>query len=157
MSLIIISEPKNKNGKYELTEAKLRGLIQEAYDKGYRVGQAKPKYELQPYIAYPGNSGTGTGVEKQPSINDPFWYERKPTPWWGEVTCETAPEAKYVPGITTTGTQGSDSTSGGFKGNAETTLLNGRYDAETVNCLHKTELFGGCSCCNIKGEEEKPT
>jgi hypothetical protein len=49
MSLIIISEPKNKNGKYEITEEKLRELIQEAYDKGYKDGQAKPKYELQPY------------------------------------------------------------------------------------------------------------
>ncbi len=154
MSLIIISEPKNKNGNYEITEEKLRDLIQEAYDKGYKDGQAKPKYELQPYtIPSDGNKGFG----KQPNINDPFWYERNPTPWWGEVTCETAPEAKYVPGITATSTQGSDSNSGGFKGNVETTLLNGCCDTEAVNCLHKTELFGGCSCCNIKGEEEKPT
>lgn len=150
MSLIIISEPKNKNGKYEITEEKLRELIQEAYDKGYKDGQAKPKYELQPYtLPCDGNKG----LERQPNINDRFWYERQTTPWWGEVTCETVPKANYVSGITTTGAQGSDSTSG----SVETTLLNGRYDAETANCLHKTELFGGCSCCNIKGEEEKPT
>jgi hypothetical protein len=152
MSLIIISEPKNKNGNYEITEEKLRELIQEAYDKGYKDGQAKPKYELQPYTL-PGNGG----LIKQPNINDPFWYERNPTPWWKEVTCDTVPDVNYVPGVAATGTQGSDSTSGGFKGNVETTLLNECCDTEAVNCLHKTELFGGCSCCNIKGEEEKPT
>ena len=138
MSLIIISEPKNKNGKYELTEGKLRDLIQEAYDKGYKDGQAKPKYELQPYtLPCDGNKGFG----KQPNINDPFWYERNPTPWWGEVTCETAPEAKYVPGITATSTQGSDSNSGGFKGNVETTLL---------NCMKQGDVFPDsteCKCC----------
>lgn len=150
MSLIIISEPKNKNGKYEITEEKLRELIQEAYDKGYKDGQAKPKYELQPYtLPCDGNKG----LERQPNINDRFWYERQTTPWWGEVTCDTVPKANYAPGITATGTQGSDSTSGSVK----TTLLNGCCDTETVNCLHKTELFGGCSCCSIKGEEEKPT
>ena len=148
MSLIIISEPKNKNGKYEITEEKLRELIQEAYDKGYKDGQAKPKYELQPYTDYPGNSGTGLG--KQPSINDPFWYERKLTPWWGEVTCDTIPKANYVPGVTATGTQGSDSNSGSFKGNVETTLL---------NCMKKGDVFpdstecscsGNCSCGGAK-------
>jgi len=157
MSLIIISEPKNKNGNYEITEEKLRDLIQEAYDKGYKDGQAKPRYELQPYTTYPGNGGTGTGIEKQPNINDPFWYERNPTPWWREVTCDIVPKTTYAPEITAISTQDSDSTSGGFKGNVKTTLLNGRYDAEAANCLHKTELFSGCSCCNVKGEEEKPT
>jgi hypothetical protein len=145
MSLIIISEPKNKNGKYELTEEKLRDLIQEAYDKGYKDGQAKPKYELQPYTL-PGNGG----LIKQPNINDPFWYERNPTPWWGEVTCDTVPDVNYVPGVTTTSTQGSDSTSGGFKGNVETTLL---------NCMKKGDVFpdstecscsGNCSCGGAK-------
>ena len=138
MSLIIISEPKNKNGKYELTEEKLRDLIQEAYDKGYKDGQDKPKYELQPYaIPCDGNKGLG----KQPNINDPFWYERNPTPWWGEVTCDTIPKANYVPGITATGTQGSDSASGGFKGNVETTLL---------NCMKNGDVFPDdteCKCC----------
>ena len=63
MSLIIISEPKNKNGKYELTEGKLRDLIQEAYDKGYKDGQVKPKYELQPYtLPCDGNKGFGKQV-----------------------------------------------------------------------------------------------
>lgn len=134
MSLIIISEPKNKNGKYELTEEKLRDLIQEAYDKGYKDGQAKPKYELQPYVI-------PCDGKKQPNINDQFWYERQTTPWWGEVTCETAPEATYVPGITATGTQGSDSNSGGFKGTVKTTLL---------NCMKQGNVFPDdtdCSCC----------
>ena len=134
MSLIIISEPKNKNGKYELTEEKLRDLIQEAYDKGYKDGQAKSKYELQPYVI-------PCDGKKQPNINDQFWYERQTTPWWGEVTCETAPEATYVPGITATGTQGSDSNSGGFKGTVKTTLL---------NCMKQGNVFSDdtdCSCC----------
>ena len=134
MSLIIISEPKNKNGKYEITEEKLRELIQEAYDKGYKDGQAKPKYELQPYVI-------PCDDKKQPNINDRFWYERQTTPWWGEVTCETAPEATYVPGISATGTKGSDSTSGGFKGNVETTLL---------NCMKQGDVFPDsteCNCC----------
>lgn len=87
-NVIIITEPKNKNGNYEFTEEKLRDLIQDAYNKGYTDGQAKPKFELQPRTNYPGNSGTGTGIEKQPNISDPFWYERNPTPWWGEVTCK---------------------------------------------------------------------
>ena len=136
MSLIIISEPKNKNGKYELTEGKLRDLIQEAYDKGYKDGQAKPKYELQPY-AIPCDD------KKQPNINDRFWYERQTTPWWGEVTCETVPEATYVPGITSTSAHGSDSNSGGFKGNVETTLLN-------CTCMKQGDVFPDnteCNCC----------
>lgn len=151
LSVIFITDEK-KNGKYQITEERLKELLQQAYDQGYKEGQAKPKYELQPY-AIPCDD------KKQPNINDRFWYERQTTPWWGEVTCETVPEATYVPGITSTGAKGSDSTSGGFKGNVETTLLNGRYDAEAVNCLHKTEVFtdGCCSCCNTTGEEEKPT
>ena len=149
LSVIFITDEK-KNGKYQITEERLKELLQQAYDQGYKEGQAKPKYELQPY-AIPCDD------KKQPNINDRFWYERQTTPWWGEVTCETAPEATYVPGITATGTKGSDSISGGFKGNVETTLLNKCCDAEAVNCLHKTDLFSTCSCCNTTGEEEKPT
>lgn len=153
LSVIFITDEK-KNGKYQITEERLKELLQQAYDQGYKEGQAKPKYELQPYtLPCDGNKGFG----KQPNINDPFWYERNPTPWWKEVTCDTVPDVNFVPGITATSAQDSDSTSGGFKGNVKTTLLNGRYDAEAVNCLHKTELFGGCSCCTTTGEEEKPT
>ena len=141
LSVIFITDEK-KNGKYQITEERLKELLQQAYDQGYKEGQAKPKYELQPY-AIPCDD------KKQPNINDRFWYERQTTPWWGEVTCETAPKANY---------EGSTCvSSGGFKGNVETTLLNKCCDAEAVNCLHKTDLFSTCSCCNTSGEEEKPT
>ena len=151
LSVIFITDEK-KDGKYQITEERLKELLQQAYDQGYKEGQAKSKYELQPYTL-----PSDGGLVKQPKINDPFWYERQTTPWWNEVTCETAPEATYVPGITSTSTQGSDSTSGGFKGNVETTLFNKCCDTEAVNCLHKTDLFSACSCCNNAGEEEKPT
>ena len=65
--------------------------------KAIKMDKLNQSMKLQPYTL-PGNGG----LIKQPNINDPFWYERNPTPWWGEVTCETAPEAKYVPGITAT-------------------------------------------------------
>ena len=144
LSVIFITDEK-KDGKYQITEERLKELLQQAYDQGYKEGQAKPKYELQPYTI-------PCDDKKQPNINDRFWYERQTTPWWGEVTCETAPEAKYPSSICSSST-------GGFKGNVETTLFNKCCDAESVNCLHKTEVFtdGCCSCCNATGEEEKPT
>lgn len=79
MSLIIITESKNKNGNYELTERKLRDLIQDAYNKGYTDGKLA------------GNSNTGWPLNPTPTpyYDDNIRYKdsNKPTPWWTEVTC----------------------------------------------------------------------
>lgn len=80
MSLIIITESKNKNGNYELTERKLRDLIQDAYNKGYTDGK----------LAGSSNSGWGyPSIQPSPYYDDNIRYKdsNKPTPWWTEVTC----------------------------------------------------------------------
>ena len=82
MSLIIITESKNKNGNYELTEKQLRDLIQDAYNKGYTDGKLA------------GNSNSGWGypsIQPSPYYDDNIRYKdsNKPTPWWSEVTCST--------------------------------------------------------------------
>lgn len=75
-NVIIITESKNKNGKYELTEEKLRAIIQEAYDKGYQQGALSVPISINP----------------TPYYDDNIRYKdsSKPTPWWGEVTCKNA-------------------------------------------------------------------
>ena len=76
-NVIIITEPKNKNGNYELTEQKLRDIIQDAYDKGYQQGALSVPISINP-TSYPGFN-LGPGI-KSPS-------DGTPKPWWGEVTC----------------------------------------------------------------------
>lgn len=75
-NIIIITEPKNKNGNYEITEEKLRDIIQDAYDKGYRQGAMSARISINP---------TPT-----PYYGDDIRYKdsNRPTPWWGEVTCK---------------------------------------------------------------------
>lgn len=83
MSLIIITESKNKNGNYELTERKLRDLIQDAYNKGYTDGK----------LAGSSNTGWNPGFNPTPTpyYDDNIRYKdsNKPTPWWTEVTCSS--------------------------------------------------------------------
>lgn len=73
-NVIIITESKNKNGKYELTEETLRDIIQDAYDKGYQQGAMSVPIRINP----------------TPYHNDDIRYKdsNRPTPWWGEVTCK---------------------------------------------------------------------
>lgn len=81
MSLIIITESKNKNGNYELTEKKLRDLIQDAYNKGYTDGK----------LAGGSNTGWPLNPTPTPYYDDNIRYKdsNKPTPWWTEVTCSS--------------------------------------------------------------------
>lgn len=77
-NVIIITETKNKNGNYELTEKKLRDIIQEAYDKGYQQGALSVPISVNPIHYNDFNPGPGI---KSPS-------DGAPKPWWGEVTCK---------------------------------------------------------------------
>lgn len=78
IDVIIITEPKNKNGNYEITEEKLRNLIQEAYNKGYNQGAMSVPISINP-TPY-GEFNPGPGIKSPSDIT--------PKPWWGEVTCK---------------------------------------------------------------------
>ena len=132
LSVIFITDEK-KDGKYELTEERLKELLQQAYNQGYEDG--KGKYQLQPYITnIPGAIPCGD------KTTDPFWYERQTKPWWSEITCETAPK---------TGFTGSDSviSSNGFDGKVHTTLLN----TSGQKCMHEGDLFPAGETCTCQG------
>lgn len=133
LSVIFITDEK-KDGKYELTEERLKELLQQAYNQGYEDG--KVKYQLQPYI----NNLPGTIPCDSDKINDPFWYERQTKPWWSEVTCETAPKANF------TGS-GIGKSSGGFKGEVKTTLLN----TTGQKCMCEGDLFPAEESCSCQG------
>lgn len=67
MSLIIVTEQKNSKGNYEITEEKLRNLIEDAYNKGYMDG----KKDATPCLNYP-QGWKDLPTDKINKI-DPYW------------------------------------------------------------------------------------